>query len=349
MVKENSLVKRIKKFRGYKFYQDIGNGQFDIVRFIGNVKKINSKEAELTVINEFGYEINMLYSKFKEKYTPLNPDGIISFNIVDVSTKDGMMQDVMVLGYKNVELAIGVQDPYFICRQSINDFFADLEFIDPEDNHFVGVSVTRDNCPVNVDFMKLLACSGIRRSDVISYYRDDTIEDILKCVPVEKYNKVLEKLYQEHSKLVKDPIRVATAKEIDGWCRDLSLLLKINNVMADFNYMNNIIGIDFNLEDFLENRENGVKQLDKAARLFFSETIKCNIKESRVIEYNYSVDMSKFNNDNYILIRDKSNKVYLIVYLSEGEYLEEELQKEINKLDVTQTLQLAYYDKYNKR
>jgi hypothetical protein len=56
--------------------------------------------------------------------------------------------------------------------------------------------------------------------------------------------------------------------------------------------------------------------------------------------------MSKFNNDNYILIRDKTNKVYLAVYLADGEFLEKELEEEIDKLDITDTLRLAYYNKY---
>jgi hypothetical protein len=117
--------------------------------------------------------------------------------------------------------------------------------------------------------------------------------------------------------------------------------------MADFNYMNNIIGVDFELDRYLEDKDEGIKQLATPARLFLSEVLKVRIKETRVIEFNYSVDLAKFNNSNYTLIRDKNNTMYLVVYLEEGQYLEEELQEEINKLDITDQLRLAYYNKYN--
>ena len=357
MKKDKKVTKQdILKYRGYKFYKEKEDGTFEIFRFTGDIKecKDDPNDFELGTIDEVGHNVwvdlgNIRYSELKENYTPIKPEGFISFNIVymeDSQTKDAL-RDVMILMYRSWELAIGIQDPFAVCRQSVNDFFSDFVSKDVANNHMVGVSCTRENCPANIDYHILLSCSGIQRSDLISYYKDDTFESILNCLPVEKYNKVLDKLYEEHVPTAKDPIAAAASSVYDGWCRSIDLLIETNNVMADFNYMNNVIGVDFELEKHLNDRETGVKELDTAARLFLSEVIKCRIKETRVTEFNYSIDLSKFNNTNYTLIRDKNNYVYLVVYLAEGEFLEEELQEEINKLDISDKLRLAYYNKYN--
>lgn len=341
----------IRKFRGYKFFTNINNDEepiYYIMRFNGNVRQ-EGNDFIMEMIQENGEIVPWNYSEIKKNYTPLDPVGLASFNVVKINTKSGdEMKDVVLMVFKKMDLALGINDPVMICRQSVNDFFAELA---NGGNHtdMVGISCTRDNCPGNINFRDLMACSDILRSDLVNFYKDDTIEDILKCVPVEKYDKVLNGLYEEHINYVKgDRFAAMVSKDFDGWCRTLSKLLEINNVQEDFNYINDIIGVDFVLADFLHRNDNGIDELDEASKLFFSETIKQRIKDTRVTEFNLSVDLSKFNNNNYILIRDKNKKLYLIVYLIDGEFLEEELEKKINKLDITDQLRLSYYNKYSK-
>jgi len=341
-------TKDIRKFRGYKFYKNLGNNCFNVIRFTGTVKQ-DGKDFIMYFVDEDGTSMTEMYSVIKENYTPLDPIGLASFNIVKVNTKSGdEMKDVIFMVFKKMDLVLGMNDPVMICRQSVNDFFAELA---NGGNHTdtVGISCTRDNCPGNIDFKDLMACSDILRSDLVNFYKDDTVEDLMKCIPVEKYDKVLNELYIEHINYVKgDKFAAMVSQEFDGWCRSLSKLFEINNVEQDFNYTNDIIGVDFVLDDYLHTRDNGIKELDQASTLFFSEAIKQRIKDTRVTEFNLSVDLSKFNNNNYILIRDKNKKLYLVVYLIDGEFLEEELEKEINKLDITDQLRLAYYNKYSK-
>ena len=82
------------------------------------------------------------------------------------------------------------------------------------------------------------------------------------------------------------------------------------------------------------------------AQLFFNNVFKVNAKETRIMEFSYQIDLAEFNNTNYVLIRDINNKIWLVVYIVEGEYLEEELLAEMNKLSVTDKLRLSYFDKY---
>lgn len=346
--KKDNIRNSIRKFRGYKFYKEKPDGSFQIVRFTGAIENVDD-DFDLSIIDtETGFESTILYSELKENYTPLKPDGLASFNIVYMDTSKNPMKDVLIMMYKSVELAIGINDPFLVCRQSINDFFSDFVVKDVSKNNLVGISCTRDNCPTNVDYKYLMSCSGIQRSDIINYYKDDTMDDILVCLDESKYNKVLNELYEEHIPHASDIIAAQVGKVSDGWCRELKTLLKINNVMADFNSMNNIIGIDFKLADYLVKRDTGVLEMDKTSRMFLSEVLKVNITSTRITEYNYSIDMSKFNNVNYTLIRDKENKLYLVVYLESGQFLEEELREEIEKLDITDKLRLAYYNKYAK-
>lgn len=349
MGKEKKVTKQdILKYRGYKFYKELEDGSFEILRFTGWIE-VDDGEFSLSVMNvetKFSFEIT--YTELKENYTPIKPEGIASFNIVYMDTTKDKLKDVLILMYKSIELAIGLNEPFLVCRQSINDFFSDFVVKDVVNNNLVGVSCTRDNCPANVDYKYLMSCSGIQRSDIINYYKDDTVEDLLDCLDVSKYDKVLNQLYEEHIPYAKDIIAAQAGRVSDGWCRDLKTFLQINNVMADFNSMNNIIGIDFKLSEYLETRESGVKEMTDPARLFLSEVLKVNVTETRVTEYNYSIDMSKFNNTNYTLIRDKENKLYVVVYLQGDQFLEDELREEIDKLDVTDKLRLAYYNKYSK-
>ena len=142
---------------------------------------------------------------------------------------------------------------------------------------------------------------------------------------------------------------MANMESHDGWCTSVKQLLKENNFMQDLDSMMDITGVDFKLTDYLEKREDsGVYELNNIALLFFKEITKVNATQTRVIIFNYSIDMSKFANDNYVFWRDNTNTVYLIVYLVEGEFLEEELRKEIDKADVTEKLRLMYYNKYAK-
>ena len=82
--------------------------------------------------------------------------------------------------------------------------------------------------------------------------------------------------------------------------------------------------------------------------LFFDYTFKVNAVDTRVIKYDNTVNLGDFNNENYYLIRDSVNSLYIIVYLVEGEYLESQLEERMNTLSVSDKLRLSYYNKYSK-
>jgi hypothetical protein len=109
--------------------------------------------------------------------------------------------------------------------------------------------------------------------------------------------------------------------------------------------MQNIVSVDFELAKHII-KEGELDKLDTETTLFLTKLYKSNIVDTRVIEYDNSVNLADFNNNNYTMLRDKTKKLYLVVYLVQGEFLEAELEEQLNKLSVTEKLGLTYTNKY---
>lgn len=341
MGKENL---NLKKYLGYKIYKEQDDGSFDIKRIVNVYPATESFE----VLNEDGSKKNFKYDSFKE-YTPLEPYGIIMFDILSMNTgKNTSTKDVLISVYSLLDMKLNGRRaiPYMMCRQGIVDVFNFLNCQNPEDNDLVGLCVTKDNCPAQIDYQDITACSDIDYSVSMSFYRDDDIETILQCIPQDRFNAVLNNLYISHCKS-SSPLAIYN-KTDKGWCRDLKTLMEINNFMVDFNTLCGTTGVDFNLKDYLLPVDNqpDYMQLNSDALLFFDLTFKVNAVETRVVKYDYSINMGDFNNSNYTLLRDNQNNVYIVVYLVRGEYLEDELQKKADELSLSEKLRVAFYNKY---
>ena len=331
----------MNRYLGYKFYKEKDNGEIELIR----VAKCNSNNNVVCIDQDTGTNIITNVEAMKE-YTPLEPFGMISFNVVEIADT----RDVVVMLYKYLDIKMRIQQPFAICRQSINDFFADYVFNNPEKNNIVGVSCTIENCPANINFAELAACDKIIESDVVYIYRDDNLDNIQKYIPhLDFINTTLKKLMVAHIRATKQPAEFKfynNKKCVDGWCIDLDTLLRENNFLADLDSMCGVVTVDFNLSNYLNTRETGVRELNYIALLFFDEVFKVNAVETRVTEYNHSINMAKFNNNNYVFIRDNTNTVYLVVYLVSGEFLEKELEEKARQVEELKLLHLSYFDKY---
>ena len=337
--------KSFRKYLGYKFFKQVGENSFDIVRV---VKTDDKKFPKITIMNEDKTKKEIDYHDLKE-YTPLDPYGMVSFSICkvyeDYANKKGARKDVMVMMYRKLDLQLDSWEPFAICRQSVNDFFAEFILDNPLDNNYVGICVNRDNCPANMEYGLLATCDELLRCDVVSVYKDDTTESILDCIDTTAFDKVLNKLYEEHCKFTDDPSASFKNKHF-GWCRKLEGLLEDNNFMADFNLMCNITGVDFDMYKILDEVEDNLYELTEIGRYFFSSVFKIKFTKSRVVKFDYSVDTSEFNNYSYVMVRDENNNIFIVVYLIDGEFLEAELEEELNKLSVSDRLKLTYFEKY---
>jgi hypothetical protein len=340
----DDIVKKIKAYLGYKFYKENEDKSITIYRLI----RINSFRGKLILRNEeTKAKVSMTLEEL-QKYTPLEPYGQLAFSHVLLYGNDPAhpQQDVMVMLYRYIELKMGDYTPYAICRQSVTDFFANLIGNDPDKlTSLVGTSVTRDNCPPNIDYRFLAACDEVLFSEVVNYYLDDTVESILDCVSLIIFNKALEDTFNEHIAAVGNFV-ASKAESIDGWCKNLKALLKENNFAVDLNCIRDITAVDFNMDEYLILNDNGSQSLNHECLRFFDYVFKVNATNTVVIKYDYDIDMAEFNHNNYTKIMDKKNNLYIVVYTVDGEYIEEDLNDKSKESPIGDKLRLAFYNKY---
>lgn len=341
---------KIKKYLGYKFFKELEDGSIELIRLIG-IEEFNDKVTILNIDTNKQYKIP--FTSLKD-YTPLKPYGLISFSIVKCFTnpeKTEFIKDVIVGLYKLIDLEIGINEPYALCRQSINDFFYNI--LSTTENHpFVGISVSRDNCPPNIGMENVALCDDVLKYEMINIYIDDTLEDMLMCINQPTYDKVLLDLFNAHCDSIVNGIIIQSSnvKQHNGWCKTLHELLTINNFMTDFDMMCNSTSIDFNLQDYLiplKDEDNEAYKLNDEALEFFNYTFKVNAVDTLVIKYANDVDLADFNHTNYTLLR-YNDSLYIVSYLVDGEYNEKDLEEKSNQIDVSTKLRLKFFDKYGK-
>ena len=352
---------RLYNMLGYKLFKEREVGSIHMVRIVHMRKpfKITKATKDPEEITIFDYDTNekrkVKVSDFKD-YSPLKPDGVFTVSVAGVRDSSGKIcKDVIVTATKflNLEFKLNVM-PYAVCRQNITDVFYNM-FINDEADQIVGLAINQDTCPANFDFGIMFACDYLDKNDFINFYRTDTLEDVLNLVNTKKYDEVLDDLFRRHCNAIKNPIVYDTHKEHGGWCKDLRTLLENNNFQADINQMLGIADLDFTLEDYTVSKvirdENdiirGITQADDDLRAWLSLTYKVNIKEANILLFDHDINLGDFNNANYLLLRDNTKKLYLVVYLVEGEFFEADLKAKAKEMDFSTKFRLKFYDKYN--
>lgn len=343
---------------GYKLYKQLEDGSIHMIRIV-NVRKpykvtSSTKDpSEFTIYDYSTKETKKDRVENYKDYTPLTPDGILTFNIVNVVDGAGEIhKDVMVTAASYMTIKLGLSKmPYAVCRQSITDIFNNLQVINMDEDMMVGVSVSQDTCPTNFDFRLMVACSDIIYSEMINIYRNDVLDDVYSMIKLKKYNEVLENLYNEYAKSCGDP-KASLREEHKGWCKNLPLLLKQNNFQFDINQMLGITEVDFEIEPYLEEKplptdENETYYVaGQELHDWLCQIYKVNISEAAVLEYNHDINLADFNNERYFLFRDNKNKLYLIVYTIGEEKFEADLEAKYNEMDFSTKFKLAYFEKH---
>lgn len=331
----------INTMLGVKFFRSIDDDDFEIVRII----RILGPE-KVKISSNKGEDRKVLFSELIKNYTALESLAIITFSIVKV----GENNDVIVTLTRKIDIKIGESAPCVICRQSVTDFFYSIISNNIEHTQ-VGVSASIRTCPPNIEYSNLLLCDSIELTDIVNMYYDDTIDSILECVRVTKFDDTLRSLYEKHIKSVGLPILI-TKDYHDGWTTKLELLLKSNNFWIDVDQAFNITDVDFDIENHIITKKDGKGKeyysLDNNTLAFLSSTFKLNMVDSIVIEYDYDIDFGEYHNESYVLIRDKKEKLYLVVYLIQGEYLEQDLMIQKEMEHFADQYRLKIYNKYSK-
>lgn len=296
---------------GDRFYRFIDNKE-DQLELLRVIKMKN--ENKFTCVNmETNETVSITRSDLREgKYTKLIPDGLIAFCIVDLQQGT----DVIVMNYLMDDLVRRDSLPYSVCRQNVYDLFTNNLPKKSKEDIYVGMSVNRDNIPDGTPFEIMLACENIKRTVNIDVYIDDTLDDMLSLIDTTPFDQVLQSNKQHVLPCAK------------GYCSSLEELLKQCNFMYDFYKGYNIIQVPFKVQIAKDTR-----QLMPRQRSYLESQTGIPMLQNMIAEYTKLFDPDEFKDIKYMLIGDKEERVYVLVY-DEGNYLSEaEFEARMNMRD----------------
>ena len=358
LTENNKVYKDGFRMLGNQYFRYL-NDDTDDVELIRVVKTINEKTV--SVINGDGETLKLDTKYIQDNYDLLSPDGLITIAVADMglNSKGHVVEDVVVCLYRRTEMELGDYSPFVVCRQNITDFFANY-LCQGEENFMCGVSVSKTSCPENINWEDIRACNDISHSTAINFYIEDDVESILAMVRSNKmkvYNRVLQCCYDERAEAfapMTTPKKLA-GKPIDGFCTTLKELLTINNFQYDLDSAYNILAIDCVIED-----EQVLEESDPLFGKYYKlpdhiveqlcKIFKQNIIETIVVPYSHEISLEDLVQSKYFILRDKVNRLYIINYITSGEYRETDLnviavQTEMNR--VKNLFGSNMVDKYN--
>ena len=282
-----------KIYTGSKFYRYIdGQDDPEVIR----IRNIDYDKNLVKFMNSNNDKMKMSYDILSKNYKMLAPDGLISFSCVQVNENPDVIIALKPFPKTEEDYAKMNNLPYAICRQMVTDFFANtgpsIEFEDA----ILGVSVSQDTCPANIDFNLMLACSSLDFTKMVAVYLDDTLEDILSLFDNSRFDAVFEELSKRYP-------------NIKGIVNSLEVLMRANDFMYDFRKCFKIVEIPFAVNEETEG-------LSKENIDYLSRELKVNIVETYIIRYSRTIDLSKIKRD-YILAssaQEEHKHVYLVGY-----------------------------------
>ena len=285
-----STNKPHKLYTGSKFYRyNDGCEQPEVIR----VSNVDYDKKIVKYFDADGNKCKCSYDSLIRDYKMLAPDGAISFSVVSVNDSKDVIVAIKAFSKTKEDFARDNNLPYAICRQMVMDVFS--ANVDTE-NLILGVSMSQDTCPANVDFNLMFACTGLDYTRMVNVYLDDTLNTILNLFDNRIFDKVLEELCHNNP-------------NVQGMCISLANLLTENNFMYDFRKCFKIMELPFTID--IETEGLSPENTD-----FLSKELKVDILETYVVEYSRTIDTTKFKRDFIIATsaQEGFNKVYIVGY-----------------------------------
>lgn len=303
---ESIETKKPKNVIGGKYYR-YRDGFIEVFRVI----KIKNDNCYIVKYDP-GYEIKNL--KLKNTITKmtkadidaaikLRPDGV--FTIAKV--KNGIMDDVFI----SLNTPDRGTTPYCVCRQNVKDLF-EVMMTGDLNNSSVGLCISQDTVPSNVNYNDMLQATEVLASTVIEVYMDDTLNSIMKLIyNIKKYDDTLFKIYSEAS----THARKFRYHMPQGYCLSVRELLVNNEFMRDFDKAFNIITLS----------EYTITSLKKyIGDTKIPEDVLARIEQATGREINSQYYLMPFTKEiilsdvktEYNLIRDFNDDIYLLTYLN---------------------------------
>ena len=295
------MTETAKIYCGSKFFRFVDD-QLEIVR----VYKVDEKKQAVKYFTANKEKKSMSVDYLLNNYKRLAPDGMIIISVV----MTGEVRDVIV-ALKNLRTNVG-NLPDVVCRQGIYDVFSHITNRD-ENNVYVGISISQDTCPADINFQDTLACTSKKDDSElpIFVYLDDSLDDILSLFSSKRYDDAIKECSLSLQGSIKE-------KNIIGTTMSLRELLEHNNFMYDFRKCFKIMEVPFHIEVESE-------QLSNENILYMEKEMQINIMETYIVEYSREIDLKSIKRD-YVLVvsaADKFDKVYICGYdAADGKYVQ---------------------------
>lgn len=289
MDKNNFTLSTSMIYIGDIFYRyDEGKDEPTIIR-ICKAKNTNKFIAETEDGN-----ISVTRNELIENYSRLKNDAYITFFVLEL---DKGAKDVAVTIHRRKDLDKNDNVPYAICRQQFENSFNSTVIVD--DLYHIGLSMSKDTCPNDMNYTDLYICNGIKQGVTISAYIGDTLDIILHFIKTDKYDEVLKEIDDNANKLV-----------VEGTCKSLRELLEYHDIMYDFLLGFDIVRVPFKVEDNKLTLEQ-IQYLEHITKHVFIDAL--------VVPKDTDINLDEIQKS-HIKIYDENEKVYIIAYLK-GEYI----------------------------
>lgn len=282
----------MKRYKiGAKFYHLDDDGNLIIIR----LKKFDEAKNVYSFVDENNTGskeyIKLTKEEITSNYVHLVPDGYVTFTIVRLG-KD--FKDVVIGLYRNQDLSSYV--PYAVCRQNVSDYFSNLL---TKNQNIMGMSVSQNNCPAEINFETMLACDEVLSTDMMSVYMDDSIQDILNFIPNKKYDAILRGLKQK---------AMVVAPHLEGYEDTLKGLIIKNRFMFDFHMAFGILEIAFPI---LENQES----LSEYQIAEVNKGLGLNIMSTYVLKFSKDINLKDLNKSFFLAVCPENPKdIYIVGY-----------------------------------
>lgn len=303
-MKTQSIIRGTKYFR-FEADQD----EPEIIR----ARSFDSEKNIIKYFDKDGNKKSMTLDDLKSRYKMLRPDGILNVIIANSGELSDVITTIVSYDDRSADL------PFAVCRQCIYDIFTNMT--ERLNKTVLGLSINKNNCPTNINFKDIFACSGVKDVASIMVYLDDSLDDILSFLNVKKYDAVL----RNTAESVKMGYRVMPDS---GLCNTYRELLEINNFMYDFRQCFKIEDLPFNIEQVSENDENELvvpSELDFRNTIYLEGIIRKNIMATYVIKYTREIDLKTIKRE-YILAASSAEQyrnIYIVGYdASDNEYID---------------------------
>ena len=283
---------RQELIKGTWFYKVTESGT-DLIR----LERIKNENCFVFTRNRNYREKFKLTKEEFDEYVMLNPHGYFTAATVKLDTG----RDVICTLHRLADINNDDNMPYAVCRQSILDIFANLAKPEEDKNVYIGLSLSKDTCPPDVDFITMLYAKDTLFTSSVAVYLDDDISDILHYIPMTNFNEVLTNMPQ----LEIDPSAGHTAV---GQCMTLRQLLDYTEFIYDFKsaFAVSILDGELELNDDGTMTQESIDTIQNALGFTLFDPFG--------IEYGYDIDFNTIAND-YVIVSDKSNKTYVVSYV----------------------------------